>query len=243
VAGTGGTRFGAHGPGAGVDLAVEAAVAAMTDAGIDFGDVDALYSGTAHPFSPRGVFVARALGLTGLPVHMGTNASATGLACIHDAAAAIEAGQADVVLAIGYDAPEMDVSTESVITGEGHAPPVVSFALWAKERMAGSGTTAEHLALVAAKNWNYARERPTAARRADTQITPASVLSSRMVADPLTSRCARRGGRERALSCSYPRKGGNDSLGGQCGLPQPCQAATGSGPVRRSRAPSWDHPN
>jgi acetyl-CoA acetyltransferase len=76
---------------------------------------------------------------------------------------------------------------EDVIIGEGHHPPVVSFALWAKERMARYGTTARHLAMVAAKNWNYARGNPYAARRADSPVTVERVLRSRMVADPFTS--------------------------------------------------------
>jgi acetyl-CoA acetyltransferase len=187
VAGTGMTAFGAHGPGTGVTLAVEAALEALQDAGIDFADIDALFTGTAHPLSPRGVYVGRELGLTGLPVHMSTNASATGLSAIHDAAAAIEAERAEIVLVIGYDAPETDMATEDVITGEGHAPPVVSFALWAQERISEVGTRAEHLAMVAAKNWNYARDNPKAARRSRDPVTVQKVLGSRLVADPLTS--------------------------------------------------------
>jgi acetyl-CoA acetyltransferase len=185
--GVGLTTFGNHGPGVGIELASAAARAALADAGLSFLDVDALYAGTAHPLSPRGVFLARELGLTGLPVQHLTNASATGLAVAHEAVLAIESGRADVVLAVGYDSPETEMSVEDVITGEGHHPPVVSFALWAQERMARYGTTAQHLAMVAAKNWNYARDNPYAARRADSPVTVERVLRSRMVADPLTS--------------------------------------------------------
>ncbi|MFF1819779.1 thiolase family protein [Kribbella sp. NPDC058245] len=187
VAGTGLTTFGPHGPGTGVALAVDAAMDALQDADIDFSDVDALFTGTAHPLSPRGVYVGRELGLTGLPIHMSTNASATGLTAIHDAAAAIEAERADIVLVIGYDAPETEMATEAVIAGEGHAPPVVSFALWAKERMTQWGTRPEHLAMVTAKNWNYARDNAKAARRSKDLVTVEKVLSSRLIADPLTS--------------------------------------------------------
>jgi acetyl-CoA acetyltransferase len=187
VAGVGTTRFGAHGAGTGIALAVEASVAALQDARIDFATVDAVFGGTAHPLSPRAVFIARELGLTGIPVHMTTNASATGLVAIHEAATALRSGEIDVALVIGYDAPEVEMAVEEIITGEGHAPPVVSFALWADERIRTTATTQEHLATVAAKNWNYARERPHAARQSASPVTAEKILSSRVVADPLTS--------------------------------------------------------
>jgi acetyl-CoA acetyltransferase len=187
VSGVGTTRFGAHGPGTGISLAVEASLAALDDAGADFAQIEAVFGGTAHPLSPRAVYLARELGLTGVPVHMTTNASATGLAAVHEAALALRSGSIDVALVVGYDAPEIEMAVEAVITGEGHAPPVVSFALWADERIRTSATTPEHLATVAAKNWNYARENPYAARRADSAVTAEQVLSSRLVAAPLTS--------------------------------------------------------
>jgi acetyl-CoA acetyltransferase len=187
VVGTGMTRFANHGPGVGIPLAAEASIAALRDAGITFADIDILYAGAANPNSPRGVFVARELGLTGLPVQHVSNASATGLAAAHEAITAIESGRADVALVAGYDSPDTDVSSQDVIAAEGHHPPAVSFALWARERMAQYGTGPEHLAMVAAKNWNYARTNPFAARQASEPVTVERVLASRMVADPFTS--------------------------------------------------------
>jgi acetyl-CoA acetyltransferase len=187
VVGVGMTPFANHGPGVGIRLATDAAVAALSDAGIAFSGVDALYAGAAHPLSPRGVYVGRELGLTGIAVEHVSNASATGLTAAHEAITAIESGRADVVLVVGYDSPEIDMPTESVITGEGHHPPAVSFALWARQRMAEFGTTREHLAMVAAKNWNYARGNEFAARRAPEPVTVERVLGARMVADPFTS--------------------------------------------------------
>lgn len=187
VVGTGMTRFANHGPGVGIALGAEASIAAMRDAGVTFADVDMLFAAVAHPHSPRGVFLARELGLTGLPVQHISNASATGLAAAHDAIATIEAGRADVVLVAGFDSPETQVSSEDVITGEGHHPPAVSFALWACDRIAQFGTRPEHLAIVAAKNWNYARSNSFAARQASEPVSVERVLASRMVADPFTS--------------------------------------------------------
>jgi acetyl-CoA acyltransferase len=47
-------------------------------------------------------------------------------------------------------------------------------------------TRPEHLALLAAKNWNAARDNPLAYHRADHLVTPEEVLASRPVASPLT---------------------------------------------------------
>jgi len=187
VVGVGMTVFGAHGPGMGVALGVEAARAALADARTSFAGIEAVYAGSAHPLSPRGVLVARELGLTGVPVQHVSNASATGLAAVHEAATAIEAGRVDTALVIGLDSPETEMPTESVITSEGNLPPAVSFALWAGQRIGEHGTTLGHLAAVAAKNWNYARDNPFAARRAPHPVDADRILNSRIVADPLTA--------------------------------------------------------
>jgi acetyl-CoA acetyltransferase len=127
------------------------------------------------------------LGMTGVPVQHVSNASATGLAAIHEAQLTIAAGAARRVLVVGLDAPEKDVPVEDVIVAEGNYPPVVSFALWGQRRMHDTGMTAGHLARVTAKNWNYARQNPYAARRAPEPVTIERVLASKMVADPFTS--------------------------------------------------------
>lgn len=64
--------------------------------------------------------------------------------------------------------------------------PAASFALWASRRMHLRGTRPEHLAMLAAKNWNAARENPLAHHRADHVVTPDEVLGSPPIASPLT---------------------------------------------------------
>ena len=187
IAGVGMAPFANHGPGKGIALARAAATAALQDAGLTYADIDYVVVGTAHPLSPRAVYVAKDLGLTGVPVEHVTNASATGLAAIHSASQAIRSGDAKRVLVVGMDSPARAVPVEEIIVSEGNFPPVVSFALWAKRRMHEVGTTREQLAKVTAKNWNYARSNPYAARRAPEEVTIERVLGSRMVADPFTS--------------------------------------------------------
>lgn len=187
IAGVGMVPFANHGPGVGVQLGRDAALAALQDAGLTYADIDAVVVGTAHPLSPRGIYVAKELGLTGVPVEHVTNASATGLSAMHSARQAIRSGDAKRVLVIGMDSPQKAVSVEDIIVGEGNFPPVVSFALWAKRRMHEHGTTREQLAAIAVKNWNYARSNPFAARQAPQPVTIERVLGSRVVADPFTS--------------------------------------------------------
>ena len=49
------------------------------------------------------------------------------------------------------------------------------------------GTTPEHFATIAAKNWNYGAACPFAHRRSDHVVTAEEVLAARMVAEPLTT--------------------------------------------------------
>lgn len=184
VAGCGTVPVGKHPLGSGRRLAREAGVAALADAGCTYRDLDALYAGVAMPTSPAAVLVGKEFGLTGIPIIQITNASASGLAAAHEAVLAMEAGTADLVMVIGYDVP---TNTDNPIAAQGYLPPMALFAMWARRRMHEVGTTREHLAMVAAKNWNNARDIPFAARRSDHEVTVAEVLASREVASPLTA--------------------------------------------------------
>lgn len=187
MAGTGMAPFGRHPAGSARALARRAGVAALADAGVTFADLDGFVAGSAHPLTPRGVYLAKELGVTGLAVLHAEHASASGLAAMHQAWALVGAGAAEAVLVLGVDCPEREQSVLSIIEGEGNLPAPALFAMWAARRMHDRGTTDRHLAAVAAKNWNYARANPFAARRSAEQVTIERVLASRMVAPPLTS--------------------------------------------------------
>lgn len=231
ITGVGMAPFANHGPGKAVPLASEAALAALADAGLTYADIDAVVVGAAHPLTPRGIYLAKELGLTGVPVDHVSNASATGLAAIHHARQAIRSGDAKRVLVIGVDSPAKPMSVEELIVGEGNFPPVVSFALWAKRRMHDHGTTREQLAAIAVKNWNYARSNPHAARRAPEPVTIERVLGSRMVADPFTSMmCTPWGeGAAAAVLCA------DDAWPDSCAHPRVRLASSAYGSDRYSR--------
>ncbi len=181
------TKVGRHPVGA-RELGREVGARALSEAGADLRDVDGVWAGVALGASPRAVFVAKELGLTGVPVQQVVNASASGSAALHDARLAIGSGEHDVVLVLGYDVPDGDGSAEQALARQGFLPPVALFALWAEERSRRYGTTAEDLARVAAKNWNYARLNPFAARQADHEVTVQEILDSRQIAGMLTSK-------------------------------------------------------
>lgn len=184
IVGGGMVPVGKHAEGTGKSVAREAAVAALNDAGCTFADIDAFIAGATHPSSPRAPFVAKQLGLTGIPVQQVVNASASGLSALHSAILAIESGRHDLVLVAGYDIPDR---YENSIAAQGYQPPPTLFAQWAMRRMHEVGTKPEHLAMIAAKNWNYARSNPYAMRRSNHQVTVEEVLLSKTVAAPLTA--------------------------------------------------------
>ena len=188
VLGSAVSAFGKHPTGSGRHLAAQVAADALSEAGIDFSAVDGVWAGVALGASPRAVFVAKELGLTGVPVQQVVNASASGLAAVHEARMAIRSGDHDVVIVLGYDVPEYDTSAQEAIARQGFLPPVTQFALWAAQREQEFGTTAEDLARVAAKNWNYARSNPLAARQADAEVTVDDILASKVVAGQLHSK-------------------------------------------------------
>jgi len=175
-------------------IAVDAGLAALTDAGIGFGEVQAAYVGYIRAPVMTGPRVMKEFGLTGIPVQHIENASATGAAAFREAWAAVAGGHVDVAMALAFDSlSERAGSPANGRRGmgrnslEGAILPAAFFAMWAQRRMHDYGTTADTLATIAAKNWNHARFCPWAQRRADHAVTAKEVLDSFMVAEPHTA--------------------------------------------------------
>ncbi|MBI1815753.1 MAG: thiolase family protein [Deltaproteobacteria bacterium] len=191
VLGVGMYRFGMYYDVSNATMAREAGMAALRDAGLSFRDVNAAYVGHIFAQVMSGVRVMKEFGLTGIPVQRIENASATGSAAFREACLQVAAGHADVVMVLGFD----KMTTMIQQSTQGTAPenmedailPAGFFALWATRRMHERGMKAEHLAKIAAKNFNNGALNPMAQRQADTFITPEKVLGARMVAWPLTT--------------------------------------------------------
>jgi acetyl-CoA acetyltransferase len=190
VLGVGMSRFGMWPDKTNADMGREAGLAALRDAGLSFRDVQAAYVG--HIFAPAmtGVRVMKEFGLTGLPIQRVENASATGSAAFREACFAVESGRHDAVMVLGFD--KMTAMIQETTAGTDPANledailPAAFFALWATRRMHERGTKPEHLAAIAAKNWNNGALNPMSQRQATSPVTVEKVLGSGMVAWPLT---------------------------------------------------------
>jgi acetyl-CoA acetyltransferase len=170
-------------------LHIEAAVNAVTDAGLSLKDIDGI--ATASSIGP--VQVAHALGIT--PRWMdGTAVGGTSfLLHVRHAAAAIAAGQASTVLITHGESGRSRIgagrwsTTMSSPQGQFEAPygpvgPPTLFTIPALRYMKDYGLTHEQLAYVAVAQRQWAAKNPRAMFR--DPITVDDVLASRMVAYP-----------------------------------------------------------
>ena len=206
VLGVGMHRFGMWPERSNADMGREAGLAALRDAGLSFRDVEAAYVG--YIFAPvmSAARTMKEFGLTGLPVQHVENASATGSAAFREACFAVASGRHDVVMVLGFDKMTAMIQSSGRNTDpawlEDSILPAAFFAMWATRRMHERGTKPEHLAAIAAKNFNNGALNPMSQRQPDEPVTVAKVLASRMVAWPRPS--CRANAMPPAISSSAP---------------------------------------
>src|SRR4051812_31845230 len=98
------TKFGKHPDKDTVDLASEAALAALADAGVTMKDMGILAAGNLMGGgAPIGQMLQKQIGQTGIPVYNVSNACATGATALRTAIMAVKAGEADFGLAVGVE--------------------------------------------------------------------------------------------------------------------------------------------
>jgi acetyl-CoA acetyltransferase len=191
VLGVGMHRFGMFPDSSNAEMGRIAGLAALKDAGLSFRDVNAAYVGQIFAPVMTGVRVMKEFGLTGLPVQRLDNASATGSACFYEACHAVSSGRYDVVMVLGFDKMTSMIQESGQNTDPAYLEdailPAGFFAMWATRRMHERGTKQEHLAKIAAKNWNNGGKNPMSQRQPDKPVPVDKVLASRMVAWPLTT--------------------------------------------------------
>jgi len=194
VAGFGITPFARHSDKGLNDLALAAGEAALADAGISGKDVGIGYfanalAGRLFGDSTLGQAAFAALGINKIPVLNVENACTSGSSAFYLACQSVRCGEADVALVIGAEkmcVPQMgllnsgDTDTDALL---GLVPPA-SFAMRAQRHMHEYGTTLAQMAQVAVKNRDHAGLNPIAQYRTPTTVD--EVLSSPMIADPLT---------------------------------------------------------
>lgn len=206
IAGVGMHEFGRYEGVSYRELGAIAAKRALEDAKMSMKDVQAAFCANVYEISASGHNVLERLGLPGIPIVNVENACASGASAVRLAYHAIQSGQYDIVLAVGFEK-----SPRGFLHGAGYEPwqewtglgaNPLYFAASIREHMVQYGTTREQLAHIAAKSHQYAvHNRYAMFRKA---ITAEEVLQSRMVADPLTlyMLCAPNDGGAAAVICS-----------------------------------------
>src|ERR671938_342398 len=96
------TKFGKHPEKDTVDLAAEAALGALADAGVTMRDLQVLAAGNLMG-SGLGQALQKQIGQTGIPVYNVANACATGATALRTVITTIKAGEADAGIAIGVE--------------------------------------------------------------------------------------------------------------------------------------------
>ncbi len=192
-----------------MELCVEAALAAIDDAGLDRTDVDGLLTcnAMAQPLMYHAEAMAEYMQI--FPrycLSVGAGGGTT-FSILHHAASAIVTGMADVIVVAMADSLRSGLTRDQAMqvqASTGHpqfeqpygATVPAYYALIAQAHMAQYGTTEEHLAGIAVACRQHASLNPSAQMR--DPITVDDVLSSRMIADPL-----------HLLDCSLVSDGGS----------------------------------
>lgn len=202
VAGVGMTHF--CKPGASppfTDMAREAIVAALDDAGLTFADVGHVIAGYMYGDTTSGQRAVYEVGITGVPVVNVNNACATGSTALYLARRMIEAGAADVALAVGFEQmprgaidrsfpgwPDPwgpSLAATQAVEGPSDAPFACQlFGGAAREYMERTGCSLETLAEVQVKARRHAAANEHAMFRAP--LTVREILDSAPVVGPLT---------------------------------------------------------
>jgi len=176
------------------ELAREAAALALRDAGVRPQAVGAGYFANALGSrltgdSTVGQHVFAALGITRIPIVNVENACTSGSSAFYLACNAIRAGQVELAVVVGAEKMSvpglglLNSGTAELETRLGLVTPA-SFALRAQRHIHEFGTTPEQLAMVSVKNRRHARNNPLA--QFTEPVTVEQVLSSPMIADPIT---------------------------------------------------------
>ncbi|MCW2791975.1 MAG: lipid-transfer protein [Nocardioides sp.] len=180
-----------------VEYGVHAARAALTDAAVDWRDVDLVVGGetvrNGYGGYVAGATFAQALGWNGARVATSYAACATGAQALDTARARILAGMCDVALVVGADTTPKGFLAPNA--GERWDDPdwlrfrllgmtnPAYFALYARRRMDLYGATQEDFAQVKVKNARHGLSNPYARYRKE--VSAADVLGSAVVSDPL----------------------------------------------------------
>lgn len=187
------TPFGRHTGVMAPELAQQAIVKALDDAGVSIKDIQAVYCANVLGGMILGQLIVRDLGFKGIPVYNVENACASGATGVHLARHALLAQQYETVLVFGIEQltalgggtiplQRNDHKTE-LYAKAGMVLPAV-YAMRGTRFLHERNATPSDLAAVAVKNRYNGTLNEFAQQRKATTLE--EVLASRMIADPLT---------------------------------------------------------
>ena len=193
VLGVGMIKFGRYPDKDVSQLGAEAALGALTDAGMSIKDIEMFVCGNLFQANAmNGQKILQQIGQTGIPVFNVSNACATGSTAFREAYVGVASGMYDVTMAVGVEqmgkmgllgggARSGGESVEGVL-GSGLMPAV--FGQAGVEHMRKYGTTAEQFAKISVKNHKHSVHNPLS--QYQVEVSLGDVMKARMVAYPNT---------------------------------------------------------
>ncbi len=187
IAGIGSTKWGYYPSKESYEIGSEAIIHSLDDSNFDWGDVDAVFSGSVYQGTGSGHQVVREIGFTGVPVVNVENACSSGASAFRLAYQSILSGQYDTVVALGFEKmPRGPIPSTAFPKWQlemGFNVQPANYALETLEYMQKYGATIEDFALVSVKNRRNGALNPNA--RFQKSVTMEEVLNSKMIASPL----------------------------------------------------------
>lgn len=197
VTGAASTSFAAHWETPLEQLAGEAVIGALDDAGIARDQIGAVYVGHMSQGEMAGQRILRELDFPAIPVVNVENACASGATAFREAWIAVASGVVDNALVLGVEKmAKKGLLTMQHRTNDQRMGQIIpgSYAISGRRHMQEYGTTAEQFAWISVKNHDNGAENPVAMFRKRVMLD--EVLNSRAIADPIT-----------LLQCSAPASG------------------------------------
>jgi acetyl-CoA acetyltransferase len=173
-----------------MEMGADAIQAALTDAGVDWKDIQFGFGGSHEVSNPDAV--TRLVGLTGITFTNVFNACATAASAIQQTADTIRLGKYDIGIAIGLDKHPRGAFTDDPAklalpqwyAENGQFVTTKFFGMKANHYLNKHGISQETLAKVAAKNFRNGEKNPNAFRRKP--IPEEEILNSTVLNYPLT---------------------------------------------------------
>ena len=182
------------------DMARESGTNALTDAGIDYREIEHGFVGYCSGDSTSGQRALYELGMTGIPIVNVNNNCSTGSTALYLGAQTIRGGLADCVLALGFE--KMQPGSLGGGADDRESPllrhikalaeiddmafPVAPwmFAAAGREYMRNYGATAEHFAKIGYKNHKHSVNNPYA--QFQTEYSLEDIMAAPMISEPIT---------------------------------------------------------